>query len=134
MAPLPVQQVRDMTGGALRWVNETYPGAFFADAGVHYVCVAGRAVRGTEENAVAAEIAGDPVLATLPAKQQPRRSTPRYAFDSYTQVRGQRLYAYVRFGRRAYAFGWSRATHLHTYSACTLQQGLSNFAMLLHEG
>lgn len=38
-----------MTGGALTWVNSTWPGAFFAGQGVQYVSVAGRAVRGNQD-------------------------------------------------------------------------------------
>lgn len=30
----PAAGVPDMTRGALKWVNESYPGAFFADKGV----------------------------------------------------------------------------------------------------
>lgn len=42
----PVESgVRDMTGGAVAWVDRTWPGAFFKDKGVAYVAVAGRAVR-----------------------------------------------------------------------------------------
>lgn len=47
-ASLP-HQVKDMTGGALTWVNEMWPGAWFGPQGVKYVCVAGRAVRGNRE-------------------------------------------------------------------------------------
>jgi len=66
--PPPNTPAKDMTGGALSWVDTTYPGAFFP--GVRYVTVAGRAVRG---------------------QPRPDRSAPRtlssYAHDSYLQVR-----------------------------------------------
>lgn len=56
-----------MTGGALTWTNATWPGAFFAPAGVRYVSVAGRAVRGNRD--------------------ADRRTVPGYAAGSYQQVR-----------------------------------------------
>lgn len=37
-----------MTGGALTWVNQTWPGASFSGQ-VKYVSVAGRAVRGDRD-------------------------------------------------------------------------------------
>ena len=42
----PCSQVKDMTGGALTWVNSMWPGAAFASQGVRYAAVAGRSVRG----------------------------------------------------------------------------------------
>lgn len=61
-------QVRDMTGGALTWVNATWPGAAFAGQGVRYVCAGGRAVRGNSE--------------------ADRQTVPGYAHGSYQQVGG----------------------------------------------
>ena len=60
-----------MTGGALGWVNTTFPGAHFKAAGVSYVCVAGSTVTGRKRV----------------SKEEPR-SPPLYAHDSYTQVCG----------------------------------------------
>ncbi|KAK9788304.1 hypothetical protein WJX73_009128 [Symbiochloris irregularis] len=60
---------RDMTGGALTWVNQTFPGAHFMDHGIMYTCVAGRTVRGDCK-------AG-------------RRSIERYSYGSYAQVCGE---------------------------------------------
>jgi len=63
---------RDMTGGALGWVDETWPGAAFGGGqhGVGYVAVAGRAVRGCGKAAKAKE-----------------RTLPGYAHAAYVQVR-----------------------------------------------
>lgn len=47
--PHNLKQVKDMTGGALTWVDATWPGACFAGQGVRYVAVAGRAVRGDRD-------------------------------------------------------------------------------------
>eukprot|EP00241_Pyramimonas_parkeae_P004703 CAMPEP_0114225888 /NCGR_PEP_ID=MMETSP0058-20121206/929_1 /TAXON_ID=36894 /ORGANISM="Pyramimonas parkeae, CCMP726" /LENGTH=361 /DNA_ID=CAMNT_0001336557 /DNA_START=40 /DNA_END=1125 /DNA_ORIENTATION=+ len=70
--PKGVPGVFDATRGALRWLNEEYPGAFFDD--VNYVTVAGRAVVGKEEQRVEGE------------KQ--KRSLRQYAYSSYQQVCG----------------------------------------------
>lgn len=78
-------QVRDMTGGALKWLSKSYPGACFSDRGINYVCVGGRTVRGSSANDVDEEIRRDASLEG--AKEKPRRSTARYAYDSYQQVR-----------------------------------------------
>ncbi|EIE24439.1 hypothetical protein COCSUDRAFT_35925 [Coccomyxa subellipsoidea C-169] len=59
---------RDMTGGALTWVNLQWPGAHFADKGVGYMCVAGCAVQAD--------------------RHAPRNSIERYAHSSYSQVCG----------------------------------------------
>ncbi|KAK9821764.1 hypothetical protein WJX81_006068 [Elliptochloris bilobata] len=66
--PPPAELGRDMTGGALRWVDVQWPGAHFASAGLRYVCVAGRSVT-ADRNA-------------------PRRTLARYAHSSYSQVCG----------------------------------------------
>jgi hypothetical protein len=60
---------RDVTGGALGWVDESWPGAAFAGDGVRYLAVAGRAVRGCAEAAKAKE-----------------RTLPGYAHAAYVQV------------------------------------------------
>lgn len=70
--PPPASGVRDMTGGALGWVNTTYPGAFFLDAGVKYVSVAGVTVVGRRRQ-----------------PEQKERTLESYAHDSYTQVCGE---------------------------------------------
>lgn len=67
--PPPPEKVKDMTGGALTWVDATWPGAFFAGQGVAYVAVAGRAVRGN--------------------KEADRRTLSGYASGSYQQVCGE---------------------------------------------
>ncbi|PRW60544.1 alpha beta-hydrolase isoform B [Chlorella sorokiniana] len=67
--PPPAEKVKDMTGGALTWVNATWPGAAFAEQGVKYVSVAGRAVRGN--------------------KEADRRTLSGYANGSYEQVCGE---------------------------------------------
>lgn len=67
--PRPGSKAKDMTGGALTWVDSTWPGAFFAPAGVSYVTVASRAVRGDV--------------------RAPQRSLERYAAGSYEQVAGE---------------------------------------------
>lgn len=64
----PPASARDMTGGALSWVNTTWPGAYFREAGVGYACIAGCAVRGNGR-----------------AK---RRELSRYSYSAYTQVCG----------------------------------------------
>lgn len=65
----PPDKIKDMTGGALTWTNSMWPGAFFADQGVKYVCVAGRAVRGN--------------------KEADRRTLSGYSHGSYEQVCGE---------------------------------------------
>ncbi|KAL4434662.1 hypothetical protein ABPG77_002785 [Micractinium sp. CCAP 211/92] len=67
--PPPADKVKDMTGGALTWVNSTWPGAYFAGQGVQYVSVAGRAVRGDQD--------------------ADRKTLSGYACGSYQQVCGQ---------------------------------------------
>lgn len=62
-------KARDMTGGALTWLHNTYPGAYWSEAGVRYVCVAGRAVVGD--------------------KDAPKDTLARYAYSSYQQVTGE---------------------------------------------
>ncbi|KAF8073250.1 METTL7A [Scenedesmus sp. PABB004] len=59
---------RDMTGGALGWVDAALPGAAHAARGVAYVSVAGRAVRGDDG--------------------APKGSAAHYAAASYRQVCG----------------------------------------------
>ena len=71
----PPPGANDATRGALRWVDETWPGAFFdgdgdgADGGVKYTCVTGRTVRG---------VAGPDAKGTLAG----------YSHNSYIQVCG----------------------------------------------
>ena len=60
----------DATRGALRWVDERWPGATFAEDGVRYACVTGRTVRG---------VAGKDAKGTLPG----------YSCNSYVQVCGE---------------------------------------------
>ncbi|KAI3429352.1 hypothetical protein D9Q98_005447 [Chlorella vulgaris] len=67
--PPPPDKVKDMTGGALTWVNEMWPGAWFGPQGVKYVCVAGRAVRGNRE--------------------AQRSTVPGYSYGAYAQVCGE---------------------------------------------
>ncbi|PSC68432.1 GPI inositol-deacylase PGAP1-like [Micractinium conductrix] len=67
--PPPPDKVKDMTGGALTWVDATWPGACFAGQGVRYVAVAGRAVRGDRD--------------------ADRRTLSGYAAGSYQQVCGE---------------------------------------------
>ena len=67
--PPPPGKAKDMTGGALTWLHKTYPGAYYREHGVKYVCVAGRAVRGR--------------------KTAKRSSISRYAHDAYWQVMGE---------------------------------------------
>lgn len=67
--PPPRSKVKDMTGGALKWVNETWPGAYYAKAGVKYITVGSRAVIGNRK-------AG-------------RQTLPGYSFGSYRQVLGR---------------------------------------------
>ena len=66
----PPAGVPDMTRGALTWLNTCFPGAFFAEQGVQYVCVVGKAIRG---NALAENVRG-------------RRTLPGYASSSYRCV------------------------------------------------
>ena len=47
--PCPTTGKKDMTGGALTWVNETWPGAYFSSHGIAYVSVASKAVRGDKD-------------------------------------------------------------------------------------
>ncbi|KXZ45266.1 hypothetical protein GPECTOR_56g362 [Gonium pectorale] len=71
--PPPPEKKRDMTGGAQGWVDRTYPGAFFAGAGVRYVTVCGRTVRGHRD---------------FPRQREGPRIPEEYAYDSYTEVCG----------------------------------------------
>lgn len=69
--PPPPGTMRDMTGGALTFTNERWPGAYFAthpQERIKYVSVAGRSVVGDKE-------AG-------------RQTLPGYSFGSYEQVAG----------------------------------------------
>lgn len=66
--PPPPDKARDMTGGALSWVNGRWPGAHWAGQGVRYVAVAGRAVKGDRE--------------------ADRKTLPGYSCGSYKQVAG----------------------------------------------
>jgi pimeloyl-ACP methyl ester carboxylesterase len=69
-SPPPARsKVKDMTGGALKWVNETWPGAYYASSGVKYITVGSRAVVGDRK-------AG-------------RQTLPGYSFGSYRQVLGR---------------------------------------------
>ncbi|KAJ9531424.1 hypothetical protein QJQ45_006860 [Haematococcus lacustris] len=77
--PPPPELARDMTGGALAWVHDRYPGAFFADQGVAYVTVAGLTVKGGRQ----LDAQGRPVQ----VKGRPRLPS-EYAYDSYGQVCG----------------------------------------------
>lgn len=72
--PPPADKKRDMTGGAQGWVDSTYPGAFFADQGIAYTCVAGRTVRGHRE---------------FPRQREGPRIAEEYAWDSYSEVCGE---------------------------------------------
>lgn len=58
-------------GGAQGWVDRSYPGARFAEAGVRYVTVCGRTVRGHRE---------------FPRQRKGPRIPEEYAYDSYTEV------------------------------------------------
>lgn len=60
---------KDMTGGALTWVDSRWPGAYFAPAGVKYIAVGSRAVRGDRE--------------------ADRRTLPGYSYGAYQQVIGR---------------------------------------------
>ncbi|KAG2444613.1 hypothetical protein HXX76_001357 [Chlamydomonas incerta] len=71
--PPPAEKKRDMTGGAQGWVDRSYPGAHFAEAGVRYVTVCGRTVRGHRET---------------PRQRKGPRVPEEYAYDSYTEVCG----------------------------------------------
>ena len=68
-APPPDSKQRDMTGGALRWVNARWPGAYFTPAGVKYVAVGSRAVVGD--------------------RTADRQSLQRYSYGAYRQVIGR---------------------------------------------
>lgn len=60
-----------MTGGAQSWVDSSFPGAFYKDTGVQYVCVCGSTVEGVKRDVWKRE----------------KASPPSYAFSSYEQVR-----------------------------------------------
>lgn len=66
---------RDVTGGAQGWVDTNFPGAFYKDAGVEYVCVCGKTVEGVKRGG------------TIWNREDP--SPPSYAFNSYEQVCGE---------------------------------------------
>ena len=68
-APPSDSKYKDMTGGALTWVDSRWPGAYFAPAGVKYVAVGSKAVRGDRE--------------------ADRRSLPGYSYGAYKQVIGR---------------------------------------------
>lgn len=69
--PPPGSGIRDVTGGALTWVDREWPGAFFREQGVRYVCVSGRSVR---------------AHATGEKGRGEERSLQSYAFGSYEQA------------------------------------------------
>ena len=60
----------DATRGALKWVDERWPGAAFKDQGVSYTCVAGMTVRGRAGKEFQKKLAG-------------------YSHNSYVQVCGE---------------------------------------------
>jgi hypothetical protein len=64
----PVDQTKDATRGALRKVNEMFPGAHLKDDGIFYISVAGKAVQ-SDSNA-------------------PRSSMNKYAYGAYKEVFG----------------------------------------------
>ena len=100
LPPAPGSGARDVTGGALAWVNEQWPGAFFGrrrrggggaaeeeeeqqrrrPSPVVYVTVAGRAVRGAPAEQSSDSSSGSPTA--------PRGSAPSYAREAYKAVAG----------------------------------------------
>jgi pimeloyl-ACP methyl ester carboxylesterase len=60
---------KDMTGGALTWLDARWPGAHFAGRGVRYIAVAGRAVQGD--------------------RGASSRTLPGYSHSAYSQVCGE---------------------------------------------
>ncbi len=79
------------TGGAQGWVDRSYPGAHFADAGVRYVTVCGRTVRGHRE---------------FPRQRKGARIPEEYAYDSYTEVGRLHGLGGVRACVRGWMDGW----------------------------
>lgn len=95
---------RDMTGGALTWVHKTYPGAFFSAAGIKYVTVGGRTVRGSR---LGSPFSSTQVLSgyqsngngskggkgegeVVEEEGGKRLRTPQeYAYDAYSEVSGE---------------------------------------------
>jgi pimeloyl-ACP methyl ester carboxylesterase len=62
--------IKDRTGGALTWLDTTFPGAFFKDQGVRYISVGGSFITGNKDQEKFKTLAG-------------------YAHDSYYEVCGQ---------------------------------------------
>lgn len=66
--PPALSKVKCMTGGALGWVNDRWPGAYYASKGVSYVCVTSSAIKGDQ--------------------YADKRSLAGYSAGSYRQVAG----------------------------------------------
>lgn len=66
--PPELSRIKCMTGGALGWVNDRWPGAYYASKGVSYVCVTSSAIKGDQ--------------------YADKRSLAGYSAGSYRQVSG----------------------------------------------
>lgn len=84
----PPEGFPDMTLGVLKFVNDEYPGAFLAAAGIAYVTVGGDAIVGSKSPAAAAAAPPSSKVDSAYAKRG-EGSAARVAFNSYEMVCGR---------------------------------------------
>jgi hypothetical protein len=84
------KSARDVTGGALAWVNEQWPGAFFGGLGGG----GGEGAAGADSGKIVyVTVAGRAVLAPPAQVLVPRGSPPSYAREAYRTVAGDLILA-----------------------------------------
>ena len=84
----PPEGFPDMTLGVLKFVNDEYPGAFLAAAGIAYVTVGGDAIVGNKSPAAGASAPPSSMADSAYAKRG-EGSAARVAFNSYEMVCGR---------------------------------------------
>ena len=84
----PAEGTPDVTQGVLKYVEDTYPGAFLADQGIAYVTVGGDAIFGRQAKPTAEELATGSAADQLYASRG-EGSAARAAYQSYLMTCGR---------------------------------------------